>query len=81
MNALGNMFAEALPNAFGGNHGVLNDVVPSAKGRIVVLADARQLFERGALRALVADFADRRVGAVSPSSSASTALGKIFGRL
>jgi cellulose synthase/poly-beta-1,6-N-acetylglucosamine synthase-like glycosyltransferase len=48
-----------------GKAAVLNDVVPSARGKIVVLADARQLFEPGALRALVADFADRWVGAVS----------------
>jgi cellulose synthase/poly-beta-1,6-N-acetylglucosamine synthase-like glycosyltransferase len=48
-----------------GKSAVLNDVVPSARGEIVVLADARQVFEAGALRALVADFADPTVGAVS----------------
>jgi cellulose synthase/poly-beta-1,6-N-acetylglucosamine synthase-like glycosyltransferase len=48
-----------------GKSGVLDDVVPRAKGAIVVLADARQHFERRALRALVAPFADRGIGAVS----------------
>ena len=48
-----------------GKSAVLNDVVPSASGEIVVLADARQQFDRGVLRALVANFADDEVGAVS----------------
>jgi cellulose synthase/poly-beta-1,6-N-acetylglucosamine synthase-like glycosyltransferase len=48
-----------------GKAAVLNDVVPSARGEIVVLADARQRFDDGTLRALVADFGDARVGAVS----------------
>jgi cellulose synthase/poly-beta-1,6-N-acetylglucosamine synthase-like glycosyltransferase len=48
-----------------GKAAVLNDVVPSARGEIVVLADARQRFDDGTLRALVADFGDPRVGAVS----------------
>lgn len=48
-----------------GKAAVLNDVVPSARGAIVVLADARQRFEAGAVRALMADFADPSVGAVS----------------
>jgi len=48
-----------------GKAAVLNDVVPRAWGEIVVLADARQSFERQALRALVDDFADPGVGAVS----------------
>jgi cellulose synthase/poly-beta-1,6-N-acetylglucosamine synthase-like glycosyltransferase len=48
-----------------GKAAVLNDVVPSARGEIVVLADARQRFDSGTLRALVADFGDPRVGAVS----------------
>src|SRR5678815_3673642 len=34
-----------------GKAAVLNEVVTSARGEIVVLADARQRFERGALRA------------------------------
>jgi cellulose synthase/poly-beta-1,6-N-acetylglucosamine synthase-like glycosyltransferase len=44
---------------------VLNDLLPKASGEIVVLADARQTFEPGAVRALVACFADPRVGAVT----------------
>jgi cellulose synthase/poly-beta-1,6-N-acetylglucosamine synthase-like glycosyltransferase len=48
-----------------GKAAVLNDVVPSVTGEIVVLADARQRFETGALCALMAPFADPRVGAVS----------------
>jgi poly-beta-1,6-N-acetyl-D-glucosamine synthase len=48
-----------------GKAAVLNDVVPLARGEIVVLADARQRFDSGTVRALVADFADRDVGAVS----------------
>jgi biofilm PGA synthesis N-glycosyltransferase PgaC len=48
-----------------GKAAVLNDVIPSAKGRIVILADARQSFEPAAIRWLVANFADPSVGAVS----------------
>lgn len=54
--------------AFDGRRGkaaVLNDVVPTARGQIVVLGDARQRFESGILRKLVADFGDSTVGAVS----------------
>jgi poly-beta-1,6-N-acetyl-D-glucosamine synthase len=48
-----------------GKPAVLNDVVPRVRGDIVVLADARQHFERGSLRALVAPFIDPEIGAVS----------------
>ncbi len=48
-----------------GKSAVLNDVMRMASGEIVVLADARQKFETGALKALVACFADPKVGAVS----------------
>ena len=48
-----------------GKPAVLNDIVPEARGDVVVLADVRQQFEPGALRALVAPFADVHVGAVS----------------
>lgn len=48
-----------------GKPAVLNDLIAKARGEIVVLADARQRFERGGLRALVAPFADPEVGAVS----------------
>jgi cellulose synthase/poly-beta-1,6-N-acetylglucosamine synthase-like glycosyltransferase len=48
-----------------GKPAVLNDVIPTANGEIVVLADARQRFDRGAVVALVEGFADPIVGAVS----------------
>jgi len=48
-----------------GKPAVLNDLLPDARGPIVVLADARQRFDADALRALVAPFADPSVGAVS----------------
>jgi len=48
-----------------GKPAVLNDLVPKARGEIVVLADTRQRFDPAALRALVGPFADPRVGAVS----------------
>jgi hypothetical protein len=44
---------------------VLNALVAGTRSEIVVFADARQRFEPGALRALVAPFADPQVGAVS----------------
>ncbi len=47
-----------------GKAAVLNDIVPLARGEIVVFADARQRFEFGALSALVARFVDPTVGAV-----------------
>lgn len=48
-----------------GKSAVLNEVLKMARGEIVVLADTRQRFETGALRALAACFADPKVGAVS----------------
>jgi cellulose synthase/poly-beta-1,6-N-acetylglucosamine synthase-like glycosyltransferase len=48
-----------------GKAAVLNDLVACATGDIVVFADARQRFEEGAVRELVAGFADAEVGAVS----------------
>jgi cellulose synthase/poly-beta-1,6-N-acetylglucosamine synthase-like glycosyltransferase len=48
-----------------GKAAVLNDLIPALRAEILVLADARQQFERGTLRALVAPFGDTRVGAVS----------------
>jgi cellulose synthase/poly-beta-1,6-N-acetylglucosamine synthase-like glycosyltransferase len=48
-----------------GKPAVLNDLVSSATSEIVIFADARQRFEPGAIRSLVADFADPLVGAVS----------------
>jgi len=61
-----------------GKAAVLNDTVPSARGEIVVLADARQRFESDAARALVSNFADPAVGAVSGElilSAGTTATG------
>ena len=51
--------------AWRGKPAVLNEIVPQARGEIVVLADARQRFDRGAVRALVACFDDPDVGGVS----------------
>jgi cellulose synthase/poly-beta-1,6-N-acetylglucosamine synthase-like glycosyltransferase len=54
--------------AFGRRRGkpaCLNDLVRAARGEILVMADARQTFERSALKALTAPFADPSVGAVS----------------
>jgi biofilm PGA synthesis N-glycosyltransferase PgaC len=48
-----------------GKTAVLNAMVPTARGEIVVLADARQRFAPRAIRALVTPFADPAVGAVS----------------
>src|SRR5690606_1683820 len=48
-----------------GKPAMLNDLVPRVRGDVVLFADARQRFERGALRAIVANFADPAVGAVS----------------
>ena len=48
-----------------GKSAVLNDLAVKARGDILVLADARQRFEGGVVRALVAPFADPAVGAVS----------------
>lgn len=48
-----------------GKPAVLNRLVPKARGEIVVLADARQRFDAGAVRALAGQFADPEVGAVS----------------
>jgi cellulose synthase/poly-beta-1,6-N-acetylglucosamine synthase-like glycosyltransferase len=61
-----------------GKAAVLNDVVRSARGEIIVLADARQQFEPDAVRALVSNFADPAVGAVSGElmlSAGTTATG------
>jgi cellulose synthase/poly-beta-1,6-N-acetylglucosamine synthase-like glycosyltransferase len=48
-----------------GKAAVLNDLAKMARGDILVLADARQRFGTGTLKALVAPFEDARVGAVS----------------
>jgi len=48
-----------------GKPALLNRLVPDARGEILLFADARQQFERGALKALLKSFADPTVGAVS----------------
>ena len=48
-----------------GKPAALNALAVRARGEVLVFTDARQRFERGTLRALVADFADPDVGGVS----------------
>ena len=48
-----------------GKSAVLNAVVPTLHGSIVLFADARQRFDRDVLHAIVRNFADPAVGAVS----------------
>ena len=48
-----------------GKSGALNHAVAASSGEILVFADARQLFDRGALRQLVANFCDPEVGSAS----------------
>ena len=48
-----------------GKVSVLNDLVPKAKGEILVLCDVRQMFDKDAIDTLVVDFADEKVGCVS----------------
>src|SRR5688572_23191383 len=48
-----------------GKPAMLNDLVARVSGEIVMFADARQRFEAGTLRTIVANFADPTVGAVS----------------
>jgi cellulose synthase/poly-beta-1,6-N-acetylglucosamine synthase-like glycosyltransferase len=54
---------------------VLNAVVPGLRSDIVLFADARQRFDPGTLRVLVANFADPTVGAVSGELVLTTAAG------
>jgi len=48
-----------------GKSAVINAIVPSVDGEIIVFADARQSFDTCSLRALVANFADPSIGAAS----------------
>jgi biofilm PGA synthesis N-glycosyltransferase PgaC len=48
-----------------GKPAVLNQLVPEARGEIVVLSDVRQQFDPQSLRMLIQPFADSHVGAVS----------------
>jgi biofilm PGA synthesis N-glycosyltransferase PgaC len=52
-------------NQHRGKPATINAVVPMVHGDIVVFADARQRFEPQTIRELVANFADRQVGAAS----------------
>lgn len=49
----------------GGKCAALNAGIADASGEVLILTDVRQPIEPGAVRALVANFADPRVGAVS----------------
>ena len=63
-----------------GKSACLNAAVVAAQTELIVFADARQRFERGAIRALARNFSDPRVGAVSgaleiASSASNTGAG------
>lgn len=51
--------------ARGGKVAVLNRVVPLAKGRIIVFSDANSMHREDALKKIVRNFADKKVGCVS----------------
>jgi len=48
-----------------GKISLLNEIVPQAKGEIIVFSDARQMFDVSSLRELVSNFADEKVGCAS----------------
>ncbi len=48
-----------------GKPSVLNDLVLHAKGEVIVFTDARQIFERNAIKELVSNFSDEKIGCVS----------------
>lgn len=48
-----------------GKMGILNHLIPKAKNEIIIFTDARQIFEKDAIRKLVKNFADPSVGCVS----------------
>jgi len=48
-----------------GKMATLNDLVPKANNEIVVFTDARQIFEKDAIKKLVKNFADPKIGCVS----------------
>jgi biofilm PGA synthesis N-glycosyltransferase PgaC len=66
-----------------GKASALNVGVKAATGEIILFADARQRFERNAIKELVANFADSRVGAASGEllldGSASASVGEGVG--
>ncbi len=48
-----------------GKISILNKIIPNASGEIIILADARQSFDRQAVKELVKNFIDEKVGCVS----------------
>jgi biofilm PGA synthesis N-glycosyltransferase PgaC len=48
----------------GGKNAAINQYLPETRGEIVVFTDANAFFDAGAIRALVRNFADERVGLV-----------------
>jgi cellulose synthase/poly-beta-1,6-N-acetylglucosamine synthase-like glycosyltransferase len=48
-----------------GKTSALNLVIPQAAGEIIVFSDANSIYDKGALKALVANFADSEVGYVT----------------
>ena len=48
-----------------GKASVLNDIVPKARGEILIFCDARQAFDKDAVSQLAANFADEKVGCAS----------------
>ncbi|MBU0679590.1 MAG: glycosyltransferase family 2 protein [Verrucomicrobia bacterium] len=48
-----------------GKPAVLNDIIPTCRGEIVLLMDARQQLEEGSIEALMENFVDDEVGVVS----------------
>jgi cellulose synthase/poly-beta-1,6-N-acetylglucosamine synthase-like glycosyltransferase len=48
-----------------GKTSAINMAIPEARGEILVFSDANSIYERGALKAIVANFADERVGYVT----------------
>jgi cellulose synthase/poly-beta-1,6-N-acetylglucosamine synthase-like glycosyltransferase len=62
-----------------GKTSALNLAMPHARGEIIVFSDANSIYERGALRALVRNFADPRVGYVSGQMKYVNADGSLVG--
>lgn len=48
-----------------GKTSVLNDLVPKAKGEIIVFSDANAIYQKDAIKKLVRHFEDKSIGAVS----------------
>lgn len=62
-----------------GKAACLNAGVPEAKGKIVVFCDARQRFDVATIPALVANFSDPRLGAVSGELSIESSSSSVGG--